>query len=82
MQFFFCEFLGIFQSIMERLRTAAFFIILINVFIDKKPREIQSSTNTSVYFPEYKHQKEQQLWERVFLLLLRNSCKSHISDET
>ena len=46
---------------MERLRTAAFFIILINVFIDKKPREIQSSTNTSVYFPEHKHQKEQQL---------------------
>ena len=69
MQVFFCEFLGIFQSIMERLRTAAFFSILINVFIDKKPREIQSSTNTSVYFPEYKTRKNNN-FENVYFSVI------------
>ena len=81
-QLFSCEILEIFQSSMERLRTAAFFIILINVFIDKKPREIPKFNKHNCRFPRVQTpERTTTLRTCISLLSLCNSCELHVFDE-
>ena len=68
MQVFFCEFLGIFQSIMERLRTAAFFIILMFLLI--KNHEKSKVQQTHLYISQSTNTRKNNNFENVYFSVI------------